>query len=158
MTKAKLREIEAASERNSAHKHYIKELIAEVRFWQQKARAGLPLAQATPGPQEEEEEPPAANLFIKRWCDEYLEVKGTKYIVARGKDTGNVKSLLKQMPDIDHLMKVARAAWKRPHEFNCKQAASLVGFCTRYNDIVEELRAIKQNGNGSHGGPVRVNL
>jgi hypothetical protein len=158
MTKTRIRAIQQAVAKNSAHKAIIEECLAEIEFWQKKARAGLPLTEQASEPNEDAEEPPAANLFIARWCDEYLEVKGTKYIVARGKDTGHAKSLLKQIPDIDHLMKVARAAWKRPHEFNCKQAASLVGFCTRYNDIVSELRAIKQNSNGSNGGPVRVNL
>jgi hypothetical protein len=47
--------------------------------------------------------------------------------------------LLKLGVPVADILKAARRAWKKPDGFNCKQAASLAGFASRFNEIMHEL-------------------
>jgi hypothetical protein len=88
----------------------------------------------------EKASPSQHQVFIERWCDDYLKIRGEKYLVTGGKDGQAVKRLLAVEPDIDLLMKIARGAWKHPDLFHCKNSFSICGFVSRFNDIRAELR------------------
>lgn len=92
--------------------------------------------------------------FIELWTTGYLKTFGTPYIFQAGKDGSAVKSLLqtakvmsKNAGDLpDKLMQVAFKAWSRPTGFNCKSAASICGFNSKFNEIVQEIKFSNTNG------------
>jgi len=81
--------------------------------------------------------------FIKGWCDSYEKAWGMKYAVDGGRDGKAVKELLRMGIVIVDLLEIAKSAWAKSRTgsfFNCKQAASIHGFKTRFNEIRAELK------------------
>lgn len=83
--------------------------------------------------------------LIDLWTKAYPEHHGGEsYAFQGGKDGAAVKSLLStSQKSPDDLMRIAVAAWKNPGGFNCKMAASICGFNSKFNDIRNELNALK---------------
>ena len=51
---------------------------------------------------------------------------------------------------VDHLIRIAVAAWQRTDLFNCRQASSISGFVSRINDIRAELNSTRNGKNVDH--------
>ncbi len=83
------------------------------------------------------------------WGDAYPEHHaGCEYVFQGAKDGQAVKALLqtsKLTPG--ELMETAKAAWGKPTGFQCKMAASICGFNSKFNEIRHELK------NGTHKQP-----
>lgn len=86
--------------------------------------------------------------FIHRWTEAYpAHHGGEEYAFAGAKDGAAVTALLarsKLTPT--ELMEWAIEAWQRPADFNCKSAAAITGFASRFNEIRAELRAHRDRG------------
>jgi len=89
----------------------------------------------------------AKRRLTDAWCAAYARVKGFKYMFQGAKDGTAADRLLKLGLTVTEIMVVAEEAWKHPDWFNCKIAASLAGFASRFNEIREEqLHPPIQNG------------
>ena len=85
--------------------------------------------------------PSAHAEFVRLWCERYQTVTGERYAFQGGKDGRHVKKLLASSGKTpSQLVEVAEAAWKRPNGFWCKQAASISGFNSRFNEIRQEVK------------------
>lgn len=80
--------------------------------------------------------------FIDLWCTAYEAKFGSKYAFMGGKDGEAVKRLLAFGFEVEHLIRIAKAAWEHPTSFFCKMAGSITGFMAKLNDIRAELNAI----------------
>ena len=84
------------------------------------------------------------------WTKHYpLHHSSEPYAFQGAKDGAAVKALLtttKKTPE--DLIRVAVAAWKHPAGFNCKMAASICGFNSKFNDIRNELNALRGKSSG----------
>lgn len=83
-------------------------------------------------------------LFIDLWCKAYEAKFGEKYAFMGGKDGECVKRLLAFGLEVEHLMRVAKAAWEHPKDYFCKSASSITGFMSRLNEIRAELNAMRK--------------
>lgn len=82
--------------------------------------------------------------LIDLWCKAYEDVFGCKYMVSGGKDGNAAKVLLKSTQlSPDQLVEQAKDAWMHPDEFSCKQAQTLAGFMSRYNNIMAVIGVAK---------------
>lgn len=97
--------------------------------------------------------------FTAAWCNEYPKFfKGLIYNHKGGVDGKQLQAFLKANKDtVDILMDVARNAWNNPNGFWCKQAATVSGFCTKFNEIRNEL-INPTNTNGRHSSPTANEL
>jgi len=85
--------------------------------------------------------PSAHAEFVRLWCERYETVLGEAYAFQGGKDGKHVKKLLASSGQTPaQLIEVAEGAWKRPSGFWCKQAASISGFNSRFNEIRQEIK------------------
>lgn len=116
-------------------------------------RADLPSAKAGNGKLPKKspttEHTPHAE-FIHRWTEEYPNHHdGSEYAFAGGRDAAAITTLLarsKLTPS--ELLDFAISAWGNPSGFNCKFAAGISGFASRFNEIRHELRTVR-NGSRS---------
>lgn len=159
MTKARIREIRAHAEKietadlrrampHNPEAAIIMELATEIERLQTFTRCGQ-------SPQEPEELPPAAKvkgppdpnvkLFIDGWATAFQQFHHTKYMVQGAKDAAAAKRLVKDST-VDDLLDTAWEAWQHPDKFNCKQAATIAGFASRFNDIKIELKTLANGG------------
>lgn len=99
-----------------------------------KLKAGSPPAGGPPAK-------PLQKQLTDGWCEEWAKHHPGcgPYTFQGAKDGAAAAKLLKTGLTPDQLLAVAREAWKRPEDFNCKQAATLAGFASRFNDIRVEL-------------------
>ena len=91
--------------------------------------------------------------FVKEWAEKYPQWhRGEKYIFVGAKDGAAVKRLFSSDPPmpVDHLIRIAVAAWQRTDLFNCRQASSISGFVSRINDIRAELNSTRNGKNVDH--------
>lgn len=73
------------------------------------------------------------------WCAAYRQQHIVPYVFQGAKDGKAADRLLTCGIPVPKLMEYARAAWRHPDWFWCKQAATLAGFAARVNDIIQEL-------------------
>lgn len=112
----------------------------------QKTTEEIPVISPPDGeapPKQPEDEPELKRRhreFTKLWCEEYEQTFGRPYKHGGAKDGAAIKRLLASSGrSPEELLAVARLAWRFPKLFNCKQAASLTGFDSRFNEIVAEV-------------------
>jgi hypothetical protein len=86
--------------------------------------------------------------FTDAWCVAYERHFQTKYVFNKGRDPNAAKVLLESGLKIDKLLDIAKAAWAA-QTFWAKQAASIVGFASRFNEIRNELQL--PSGAAKHG-------
>jgi hypothetical protein len=85
--------------------------------------------------------------FIRLWTECYPKHFNRQYVFVGGKDGSAVKRLLKTTGLApDELIDVAERAWDNGG-FNCNQSASISGFSSRYNQIMQELEPHKKKSN-----------
>lgn len=163
MTKATIRAYREASAKNSAHAALIEDCLTTIEHLQSFTRRGeLP---DEPEPQDLPKKAkgkngtpdPQVKYFIDLWTDYFREFHKEKYLVQGGKDGAAVKRLL-GIDTIDHLLDTAWEAWAYPDKFNCKQAVTIAGFSSRYNEIKLELRTLANNGRPARSQPAGVVL
>lgn len=78
--------------------------------------------------------------FVNRWQDAYRKAFGVAYKVHRRQDLKAARELLAlDGYTTESLLSIARQAWGNHTGFNCKFAATLVGFSSRFNQIRIEL-------------------
>lgn len=161
MTKGRMREIRAAAKKCGegwmpAMEQMVIECLDTIEALQSLTRRGA----------EPEELPPAAKvkatdpnikLFIDGWYDAYIIFHREKYLVQGGKDASAAKALVSKFT-VAELMKTAKEAWKYPDRFNCKQAVTISGFASRYNDIKAELKLCANGGRPARTEPPGVTL
>lgn len=92
------------------------------------------------------------NQFIEKWVIAYENQQGISYKFNGGKDGKAVTSLLALKLTAEQLIEIAVEAWKRPLDFNCRQAVSIAGFSSRFNEIRAELKQ-PYGINGRHNAP-----
>jgi hypothetical protein len=83
--------------------------------------------------------------FIQGWMELYRIAFGRDYVFQGGKDAAQVKRLLvasKLTPE--QLLAIANGAWQRPEAFNCKQAVTISGFLSRFNEIRQEIETARK--------------
>lgn len=83
-------------------------------------------------------EPSRHHQFIAKWIEAYGASHEVPYKFQDGKDAAAVKSLLQTGIEIERLIEIARKAWALSG-FWSKQAASIHGFSSRFNDICTEV-------------------
>lgn len=83
------------------------------------------------------------SLFVELWTNAYHNFFQTRYAFNGGKDGAAVKRLLATGCEPNELVEIAVDAWRRPKEFNCKQAVSIAGFSSRFNEIRSEIARTK---------------
>jgi len=82
---------------------------------------------------------PGHRDFVQGWGERYQKKFGRAYVFQGGKDASAVKRLLKATgKSADLLLAEVERAWGSAG-FNCKQAVSISGFVSRYNEIQAEL-------------------
>lgn len=169
MTKQRIRHIAdlAAKTKDDTAGAMLTECLAEIAYFQSFTRRGI-------DPQElphkaNEELPLAAKVktkgapdpriaeFIDGWHNAFLECFKEKYKVQGVKDAVAVKRLIATGSTVDQLLDLAWEAWKHADKFNCKQAATILGFEQRFNDIRIELKTLA-NGGRVRTEPAGVNL
>lgn len=69
------------------------------------------------------------------WCAAFQSQFRRRYLFQGAKDGKAADKLLTLGMSVSELVAAAQEAWKRPDEFNCKQAVSLAGFACRFNEI-----------------------
>lgn len=74
------------------------------------------------------------------WNAAYQEAHQYTYKFGGVKDGRAADDLLKLGLSVDQILSIAAQAWKRPLDFNCKQASSLAGFSSRFNEIRAEIK------------------
>lgn len=87
------------------------------------------------------------NEFIALWCSAYATKHGGKYLFL-AKDAAAVAKLVNTF-EVEHLMRIAKAAWDHQELFACKAANSLTGFMSRINDIRAELEQWRLSKKGT---------
>lgn len=127
-----------------------KTILKHVGQWINERNARL-------GAAEEEVQKSKHKLFIDQWCTAYEAKFGSKYAFMGGKDGSAVTKLLSFGFEIEHLMRIAKAAWENPpNTFFCKMAGSIPGFMSRINEIRAELNSIR--GKSTKALPPHVQL
>lgn len=88
------------------------------------------------------------------FMEAYLTEFGRPYVFQGVKDGKAADRLLGSGLAVDDIITTAQRAWKHLDWFNCKQAVSLAGLASRYNEICAEIRnpPKEPNGNGYHRG------
>lgn len=160
MTKATMRSYREASAKNSAHAALIKDCLETIERLQSFTRRG-----ETPSEPEELPHPskvkgkadPRIEEFKLAWVDYFEMFHKKKYLYKGAQDTQAIKRLL-NIDNMDALLDLAWKAWLLPDKFNCKQAATIAGFASRYNDIVLELKTINNGGRPARTEPAGVTL
>jgi hypothetical protein len=107
-------------------------------------RTVLPVTDAqapkSPKPRKKKEPNPDHKIFIDLWSERYVAKFKVPYVFKGGADASAVSRILtasKMTPAV--LMTIAELAWNKPMEFNCKQAVSIAGFVSRFNEIRQEI-------------------
>lgn len=169
MTKARIRQLRDSVSANSGARFdcgdIIHELLDEIELLQSFSRRGeKPKAEKLPPAAKvkvEKKTDPRIKELIDGWFDAYFKFHKTTYLVQGGKDASAAQRLisaettnratmvemgeplLDERPIVDALLDTAWEAWKHLDKFNCKQAVTISGFASRYNDIVVELKSTK---------------
>jgi hypothetical protein len=86
------------------------------------------------------EEKAPKRALTDAWVSAYQQVNKRPYLFQGAKDGRAADTLLKLGLPVDEIIGIAKAAWNNSEGFNCKQAASLAGFASRFNDIQQELK------------------
>lgn len=88
--------------------------------------------------------------FVRLWHEAYPLVFARKYAFQHGKDGAAVKRLVEStgMTPAELILQ-AKYAWGRMNQFNCKFAASISGFSSRYNEIMAEI-SVPVSGQSGH--------
>lgn len=110
------------------------EILSNV--WELKRVQTKPAAEQQPNGEHAE--------FTRMWCEAYKDQFKRSYVHGGAKDGMAVKRLLAtdgMQGKVARLIDVAKRAWKNPGGFNSKQAATIAGFVSRFNDILVELNA-----------------
>lgn len=161
MTKLRIREIR----QSPLSRALLDELLAELERIQgftrkgERAPAAPKLPRAAKPPKTGSIPDPRIKLFIDEWAKEFERFHREKYMVQGGKDGAAAKRLvsLSSAPThVENLIDTAWAAWGHLTLFNCKQAATIAGFASRYNDIRSELRAAQPKPEAS--APAQIKL
>lgn len=166
MTKARMREIRAqlAAGGYSFDKAQllVEETLNEVERLQSFTRRGTtPDSEPEPLPEKAKGKgtpDPRIAEFIDGWHIAYLERFKEKYKVQGVKDAVAVKRLIATGSTLDQLLDLAWDAWAHPDKFNCKQAATILGFEQRFNDIRIELKTLANGNRPARQEPAGVNL
>lgn len=107
------------------------------------APAPAPAPEPTPEKEAVANAPAALNSkkreFTDLWCSEYQKAFGVPYKFQGAKDGKAADSLLTLKLPAEHLVSIARQAWKKPEGFNCKMSVGLAGFSARFNEIRAEI-------------------
>lgn len=84
---------------------------------------------------------PLKRQLTDGWCEEWPKHHPGcgPYSFQGAKDGRAADQLLKTGLEPAKILALAVEAWKRPTDFNCKQAVTLAGFAARFNDIRAEL-------------------
>jgi hypothetical protein len=86
---------------------------------------------------------PQTKLFTDLWTAEYKSAHRCGYVFQGPKDGKAAANLLKHAElSPQELVQIAKDAWANPTGFNCKQAASIAGFASRFNEIRSELKTL----------------
>jgi len=88
---------------------------------------------------------PSASLkrqFTDLWCSSYEKFFSSKYLFQGAKD-GTAADRLLTIETPENLISIARLAWELPNDFDCKHAASLAGFASRFNEIRKRVNFVK---------------
>lgn len=162
MTKARIREIRAAIRlvEDEGAAMTLTECIVEIEHIQAFTRQGkIPDAEPEPFPDKAKGKvtDPRVKEFIDGWAKAFQEHHHEKYLVQGAKDGAAVKRLL-QIDTVDNLLDLAWEAWKHPDKFNCKQAVTIAGFASRYNDIKIEIKTIASGGRPTSTEPAECRL
>lgn len=99
--------------------------------------------------------------FFDAWCKAFYDKFKIGYPVMGGKDGAAVKKLLAfaseiradrptGFDEVEHLMRIAKAAWDHPETFACRQARTLGGFMSKFAEIRIELEEMR-TGKGNKG-------
>lgn len=120
------------------------------------------VADAPKGAVSPEDEPTADQkkekaLALKRqmtdaWCLEYELATGRKYKFCGAKDGKAADRLIAAKICVKEMIGFAKQAWARPSGFNCKYAATLAGFESRYNEIRSEIENENRRPNHRNDG------
>lgn len=78
-------------------------------------------------------------VFTDAWCEAYSAHFGYQYAFSGAKDGAAADRLLKTGVPQPELIRIAKLAWGNPTGFNSKQAVSLAGFASRFNEIRAEV-------------------
>lgn len=166
MTKARIREIRAAAKKCGegwmpSFEAMVIELIKELERLQRFTRRGI-----TPGTEPEDlpkkakgakgSADPRVKEFIDLWVH-YFELHHREKYMVMAKDFPAIKRLL-QMADVETLLDKAWEAWNHGDKFNCRQAVTVCGFASRYNDILVELKTLANGGRPVMTGPAGCTL
>lgn len=86
--------------------------------------------------------------FIAEWAAAFKNDRDAAYKFEGGRDGKAVKALLAFNEDVDELIALAQAAWKKtgPRFFWCEKAVTIASFASRLNEIRAELDALPANG------------
>lgn len=175
MTKARIREIRETSAKNSAHAAIINELLETIERLQSYTRRGeepTPEPEALPHAAKGKPEKDArVRQFFDLWLTEFKKFHGADYhLVNRGKDFAAIKRLLQAFPNdpkaVGALLDTAWEAWYRtgdaavhPNDkFNSRQASTIAGFASRFNEIRVELKTTNAALRPAAQGPAKCTL
>lgn len=75
------------------------------------------------------------------WIREFKRANGMEYLFQGIKDGRAADRLIASGISPNEIIEIAQEAWKRPDGFNCKAAASLAGFSSRFNEIRMEVKS-----------------
>ena len=86
------------------------------------------------------------------FMEAYSKAFGRPYVFQGAKDGKAADKLLASGLAVDDIITTAQKAWRHPDWFNCKQAVSLAGLASRYNEICAEIQNPPKEPNGYHRG------
>lgn len=144
-------------ERDICHGHSVTKTGPEKRR-EEKSKEPDPSIPPPPPAAAEDSADPRHYAVTSRWGKVYAESFGTTYVAA-GRDFSTLKRFLAVCKDdADTILTVAVKAWERTKQDrfakHCKEAATIHGFCTHYNDVRLELRTPQQAElAGTHAAP-----
>jgi hypothetical protein len=75
------------------------------------------------------------SAFILGWCDNYKSKFGCDYKMEGGRDGKAVKKLLSMGITMIDLLEIAKKAWNKIPDFECRQSVTIHGFYERFNQI-----------------------
>ena len=92
------------------------------------------------------------DAFVVAWQERF----GGPYKFQGAKDGKAADSLLATGLSVAEIISIARSAWARLDEFNCKHAMSLAGLSSRFNEIRGEVKSAKRKNQNGSGRGVQV--
>ncbi len=86
---------------------------------------------------------PLYQVFVDKWCVEYQTRLKAPYIfngAIDGKAVNKLLTIVKDNVTVDDVLSVAYEAWENPDGFWCKQAVTIAGFASKFNNIFNEIK------------------